>query len=505
MSDFAATFERSAFGRRFRFSERGTTAARDTVAGMTTFIVMSYIIFVNPAILGFAGVQGLEEAGLPFDAVLTSTCLVAGVMTIIMGLYTNMAYAIAPGLGLNAVVAFTLVANEGLSFPEAMGLVVVEGVAVTILVIVGLREAIMRAIPLELKKAIAIGIGLFIAFIGLTNSGLVVRGAGTPVDLAPFTTWPVIITIVGIVITLALRAAGFPGDLLVGIILTTAFATIVNYAADVYPEELGYARWPDDIFDSPNFSLVGEFNFDAFTTLPFIAALAFAFSLFLADFFDTMGTLVGVGRQAGYLDDQGHMPEIRKPLLVDSVAAAAGGAASASSATTYIESASGVAVGGRTGWVSVVTGALFFPFMFIAPLIGMVPPQATAPALLIVAWLMISVLTEVEEEADAEELGRRGGEEATTAETTATTRPVRYRAGINFHDLALGFGATIMIMLMPFSFSITDGIAAGFIVYVLVRAFQGAWATVHPLMWAAAVAFAIYFAIPIMQQEFSWI
>ena len=505
MSDFAGTFERSALGRRFRFDERGTNLARDTVAGMTTFIVMSYIIFVNPAILGFAGVEGLQDQGLPFNAVLTSTCLVAGVMTIIMGLYTNMAYAIAPGLGLNAVVAFTLVAQAGLSFPEAMGLVVVEGLAVLVLVLVGLREAIMNAIPLELKKAIAIGIGLFIAFIGLTNSGLVVRGTGTPVDLAPFTTWPVIITVVGIVITIGLRALGVPGDLFVGILLTTVFATIVNYAADVYPESSGYARWPDDIFESPDFSLLGEFNFDAFSTLPFIAALAFAFSLFLADFFDTMGTLVGVGRQAGYVDAQGEMPEIRKPLLVDSLAAAAGGAVSASSATTYIESSSGVAVGGRTGWVSVVTGALFFPFMFIAPLIGMVPPQATAPALLIVAWLMISVLTEVEEEAEAGETGRAGSEEATTSQLTRTTRRRRKLAGIDFHDLALGLSAAIVIMFMPFSFSITDGIAAGFIVYVFIRVFQGAWNTVHPLMWGAAIAFAIYFAIPILQQEFSWI
>ncbi len=505
MSNFAATFERSPLGRRFGFGERGTTLARDTVAGVTTFIVMSYIIFVNPLILGFAGIEGLQEQGLPFDAVLTSTCLVAGVMTIIMGLYTNMAYAIAPGLGLNAVVAFTLVAQEQLSFPEAMGLVVVEGIAITILVLAGLREAIMNAIPLELKKAIAIGIGLFIAFIGLTNSGLVVGGAGTPVDLATFTTWPVIITLVGLVITIALRAIQFPGDLLVAIILTTGFATVVNYAADVYPEQLGYARWPDDIFDAPNFSLVGEFNFDAFTTLPFIAAVAFAFSLFLADFFDTMGTLVGVGSQAGYVNEKGEIPEIRKPLLVDSLAAAAGGAVSASSATTYIESSSGVAVGGRTGWVSVITGALFFPFMFVAPLIGMVPPQATAPALLIVAWLMISTLTEAEEKAEVAETGRGDTEEATTGQVTGTTRARRKLAGIDFHDFALGFSAAIVIMFMPFSFSITDGIAAGFIVYVLARAFQGAWAQVHPLMWAAALAFAVYFAIPLAQQEFSWI
>jgi AGZA family xanthine/uracil permease-like MFS transporter len=494
MSEFAARLERSGLDRRFRFAQNGTTLGRDTIAGVTTFIVMSYIIFVNPAILGFAGVEGLEGKGLPFEGVLTSTCLVAGVMTIVMGLYTNMAYAIAPGLGLNAVVAFTLVANEGLGFPEAMGIVVLEGLAVFVLVILGMREAIMNAIPLELKKAIAIGIGLFIAFIGLVNSGLVVRGTGTPVDLAEFTTWPVFITIFGIVVTIALRAIGFRGDLLVGIVVTTAFATIVNYAADVYPKELGYARWPDDVFEWPDFSLVGDFSFDAFGTLGVVAALAFVFTLFLADFFDTMGTLVGVGRQAGYLNERGEMPEIRKPLLVDSLAAVAGGAASASSATTYIESASGVSVGGRTGWVSVVTGFLFFPFMFIAPLIGMVPPQATAPALLIVGWLMISVLSEAEEAAEVEE-----------GAVSDRPRVVRAVAGIDFSDVALGLSAAIVIMFMPFTFSITDGIAAGFIVYVLVRIFQGRAAAVHPLMYAAAAAFALYFVIPLLQDNFSWI
>jgi AGZA family xanthine/uracil permease-like MFS transporter len=511
VSTAADRFQGSAFGRRFRFGEHGTNPGRDTIAGLTTFIVMSYIIFVNPAILGFAGVESLQDAGLPFDAVLTSTCLVAGVMTIIMGLYTNKAYAIAPGLGLNAVVAFTLVANEGLSFPEAMGLVVVEGIAITILVLAGLREAIMRAIPLELKKAIAIGIGLFIAFVGLVNSGLVTGQAGrpgqaTPVDLAEFTTYPVLITIFGLVLTIALRAIGLPGDLLIGIVVTTVFATIVNYAADVYPAELGYARWPDDIFQAPDFSLVGEFSFGAFTTLPFLAAVTFAFTLFLADFFDTMGTLVGVGRQAGYLDERGDMPDIQKPLLVDSLAAAAGGAVSASSATTYIESASGVGVGGRTGWVSVVTGALFFPFMFIAPLIGMVPPQATAPALIIVGWLMISVLTEAEEDAEVAEgdpARHDPGPDSPTRLRAAT--PERKLAGIDFHDVAVGLSAAIVIMFMPFTFSITDGIAAGFIVYVLIRIVQGQWALVHPLMYAAAIAFTFYFLAPLLQQEFSWI
>ena len=492
MSEIAAARpQRSFLERHFRFEENGTTLRRDTIAGVTTFIVMSYIIFVNPQILGFSGIEGLEERGLPFDGVLTSTCLVAGVMTIAMGLFTNKAYAIAPGLGINAIVAFTLVANEGLSFPEAMGLIVVEGLAVTILVLVGLREAVMRAIPLELKKAIAIGIGLFIAFIGLTNSGLVVRGEGTPVDLIPFTTWTAFITIAGILLTIGLRAIGFPGDLLAGIILTTVIATILNYAFDVYPEP-GPARWPNDILETPDFSLIGEFSFGAFTTLPFIAALAFAFSLFLADFFDTMGTLVGVGKPAGYLDAEGRLPGIRKPLLVDSLAAVAGGAASTSSATTYIESASGVGVGGRTGWVSVVTGLLFFPFMFLAPIIGMVPPQATAPALIIVGFLMMSALTEMEEEAEVEELGVAG-------------RMPRRLAGIDFSDLGIGLAAALTIMIMPFTFSITDGIGMGFLAYVVVRAAQQRWRDIHPFMWIASIAFFLYFLVPFLQDTFDWI
>jgi AGZA family xanthine/uracil permease-like MFS transporter len=381
---------------------------------------------------------------------------------------------------------------------------------------VGLREAIMRAIPLELKKAVAVGIGLFIGFIGLTNSGLVIRGEGTPVDLAEFKTWTVFIALVGITITIVLRARGIPGDLLIGIILTTVIATIINWANDyeVYPKDLGYARWPEDIFKSPDFGLVGNISFDAFSTLPILAAVAFVFTLMISDFFDTMGTLVGVGKQAGYLDERGELPEIQKPLLVDSIAASVGGFVSASSATTYIESAAGVGVGGRTGWVSLVTGALFFPFMFFAPLIGMVPPQATAAALIVVAYLMITVLSEAEEEADIEEgvlvaedrpTAGRLDEPLTSPRRDRITRTGRVIAGINFQDLALGLGAALTIMMMPFTFSIADGIAFGFIAYVVVRTAQGLWRQVHPLMWVTSAAFALYFLVPILQQEFSWI
>ena len=488
MSETAARSEGNLLERRFRFASNGTTLGRDTMAGVTTFIVMSYIIFVNPQILSFAGIEGLSEIGLPFNQVLAATCLVAGVMTIVMGLYTNMAYAIAPGLGLNAVVAFSLVAGEGLSFPAAMGLVVVEGLAVTVLVLTGVRERIMDAIPLDLKKAIAIGIGFFIAFIGLNSAGVIVQGAGTPVDLARLTTWPIAVTFFGLIVTVILRARGVRGDLLIGIVLTTIVATIINEAAG---QDIGFdagATWPGDVYETPDLSLLGNFNFDAFTELAFISAVVWAFSLFLADFFDTMGTLVGVGKPAGYLDSDGRMRDIRKPLLVDSLAAVAGGASSTSSATTYIESASGVAVGGRTGWVAVVAGALFFPFMFFAPIIGMVPPEATAPALLLVAFMMMSVLTELEEDAE----GRHEDDR-------------RRLAGIDFTDFAIGLGAALTIIFMPLAFSITDGIGMGFIAFVVARAAQGRWRDVHPFMWIASSAFLLYFLVQLLQDTFDWI
>ena len=486
MAEMAASQRSSFLERRFRFAEHGTTLARDTMAGVTTFIVMSYIIFVNPQILSFAGIPDLAPLGLPFDQVLAVTCLVAGVMTIVMGLYTNRAFAIAPGLGLNAVVAFSLVAGEGLSFPAAMGLIVVEGLAVTAFVLTGYREKVMNAIPLDLKKAIAIGIGLFIAFIGFVNAGIVVQG--TPVvDLGPLTTWPILVAVFGLVVTIALRARNVRGDLLIGIVAATALAVIVNEASG---EDAGFragATLPGDVYATPDLALLGNFNFDAFTELALVSAIIWAFTLCMADFFDTMGTIVGVGTQAGYLDEKGELPELRKPLLVDSLSAVAGGAASSSSATTYIESASGISTGGRTGWVAVVCGLLFFPFMFLAPIIGMVPPEATAPALIIVGFLMMTALTEAEEIAEGE------------------TRPARKLAGIDFSDLAIGLPAALTIMVMPFTFSIADGIGFGFVSYAIIRIAQGRARDVHPFMWVASAAFALYFLVPFLQDNLSWI
>ncbi len=475
--------------RYFGFAARGTTLARDTMAGVTTFVVMSYIIFVNPSIL--AGVKPVHGAALPFAAVLTSTCLVAGVMSILMGLATNYAFAIAPGMGLNAVVAYGLVASGKASFPEAMGLVVLEGVAMVLLAVSGLRELIFKAIPLELKKAIAIGIGLFIAFIGLYNSGIIAQDPShaTPVGLGSFTTWPVFVTIAGLVFTFALRAIGFRGDLLVGIVGTTILATIVNKATGYAAfGTSGPAVWPGwhHLYAAPNFSILGQISFHSFSAgqLGIVASLVWVFSLFLSDFFDFSGTSIGVGKQAGYVDEHGDIPNFKRALIVDGLAAIGGGAASASSATTYIESGSGVAAGGRTGWVAVVAGLLFFPFMFISPLIGMVPPQATAAALVVVGWLMISTLTEAEGEAEG--------------------RPGSKLAGIDFHDLAIGLSAALAIMIMPFTYSITNGIGFGFVTYTVISAARREWKRVHPFMWVASAAFVLYFLVPVLQQHVSW-
>ena len=468
----------NALERFFKFKKWNTSLKRDTLAGLTTFIVMSYIIFVNPSILGLGG------EGLPFAAALTSTCLVAGVMTILMGLVTNRAYAIAPGMGLNAVVAFSLVAGQGLTFKSAMGLVVLEGVAITILVLTGFRKAIFKAIPLELKKAIVVGIGFFILFIGLVDGGLVVGGGGTPLSLGTFVGVPVAVTLFGLVITIIMFTRKWRGAIILGILFSTILAIILNYAYDKTSFMEGTAVIPSKIFASPDFSLVGAFDFGAFAKLGVTAAILWIFSLMLSDFFDTMGTLVGVGGQAGYLDDKGDLPQVNRPLLVDSLAAAAGGAVSASSATTYIESGAGVAQGGRTGWVALVVGVLFLLAMFFSPIAAVVPAAATAPALIIVGYLMMATLTKAESEADHDN--------------------GVCQASINFGNIAFGLPAVLIMTIMPLTYSITNGIGFGFIAYTLIRVTQGKAREVSWMLWIATAGFILYFLIPLLQAK-GWV
>ena len=450
--------------RYFDLSAQGTTVGREARAGLTTFMVMAYIIFVNPAILSFAGVPGLEGKGGPFAAVQAATCLVAGLLTLAMGLATNYPLALASGMGLNAVVAFQLIAGLKLSWPAAMGVIFLEGLAITALVLTGFREAIMNAIPLALKQAISAGIGLFILFIGLVSAGIVKPGPpGVPVTLGDLATAPVGVAIVGLLVTLWLFARGNSGTLLLGILLATVVAVIVNIvtAGRAFPIP-GQAVIPRALVAWPDFSSLGVgINLEVFAQVGVVTALVTIFSIMLSDFFDTMGTVIGIGGEAGWLDRNGKLPRLNRVLLVDSLAAAAGGAAGASSATTYIESAAGVSAGARTGLASVVTGVCFLLALFFSPLAAIVPAQATAPALLVVGYLMVAIIKD-----------------------------------IRFSDIEEGFPALLTLAVMPFTYSITNGIGAGFIAYSFIKLVRGKGPTVHPMMWAAAFAFVLYFALP---------
>ena len=450
--------------RYFALSERGATIGGEVRGGLTTFMVMAYIIFVNPAILSFAGIPALAGQGPPFAAVQAATCLVAGAMTMAMGLVANYPLAIASGMGLNAAVAFQLVAGLKLPWQSAMGVVFLEGLALTVLVMTGFREAMMNAIPLALKRAIGVGIGLFILFIGLYSAGIVKSGPpGVPVTLGELTAAPVAVAIFGVFLTVWLQARGFSSGLLVGILVTTVLAIVVNRwtGGAAFPTP-GQAVVPASLVALPDFSTLGAgLDVSVFVRLGVIGAVVTIFSIMLSDFFDTMGTVIGIGGEAGWLRADGTLPWLNHVLLVDSVAAVAGGAAGASSATTYIESAAGVAAGARTGLASVVTGACFLLALFFAPLAGVVPPQATAPALIVVGYLMARVVR-----------------------------------AIPFDDLDEGLPALLTLAVMPFTYSITNGIGIGFIAYCFIKLVRGRGAQVRPMMYGTAVAFLIYFASP---------
>jgi AGZA family xanthine/uracil permease-like MFS transporter len=465
----ATTRDRSglspAVDRFFKISERGSTIRTEIVAGLATWLTMAYILFVNPTILGFLGIRGLQKIGLPFGQVLTVTALVAGVMTLLMGVYARYPFALAAGLGLNAFVAFTLVAGpDHLSFPDAMGVIVTEGLLITLLVLTGFREAVLNAIPLDLKRAIGIGIGLFIAFIGLVNAGFVVHPAsGEPiVTINPdLTSLRFLVFVIGLGVTATLVARRMRGALLLGIVATTVIGLIINYGwghKHMWASTPGVGLVPHKWVSSPDFSLVGNFSFHFFTVLGAGSAIAVVLSVMLSDFFDTMGTVVGIAGEAGLLGRDGRLPGINRVLLVDSLAAAAGGAASASSNTTFIESAAGVSEGGRTGLTSVVVGVLFLLCLFLSPLAGVIPPEATAPVLVIVGYFMMTLVKD-----------------------------------INWQDPGIGFPVLLTMVVMPFTFSITNGVGAGFLSYTVIQLLRGRWREVHPLMLVVSGVFAWYF------------
>jgi AGZA family xanthine/uracil permease-like MFS transporter len=430
----------------FKFSERGTDLGTEVRAGVTTFMVMVYIVALNGIII--AAPLGLDPV-----AVAAGTALIAGVMTIAMGVFTNYPFALAAGLGINGAVAFGLTAL-GMTAAQAMGVVVIEGVVIAVLVVVGLREAIMDAIPLALKRAIGVGIGLFILFIGLWDGGMI-TGVAAPLDPVDFI-YPVgsgqWVFLIGLAITAALWARKVKGALIISIVLTTVVAIL-----------LGVQKLPTTFTVTPDFStlglglkdLGGVFTIEAGV----IAALLAIFTIMISDFFDTMGTVTGVAAEAGLANADGSVPGIGRVLLVDSIAAAVGGAAGVSSNTTYIESAAGVADGGRTGLTSVVTGLLFLVAVLLAPVVQIIPLQAAAPALVLVGYLMFTQIGE-----------------------------------IDARDVTTGFPALLTMILMPLTFTIYIGIGAGVVAWVFLMIVTQKAREVHWLMWIVFIAFVVFFA-----------
>jgi adenine/guanine/hypoxanthine permease len=461
--------------RYFGISARRSTVTRELRGGLTTFFTMAYIVVLNPIILSGADVTG---ATLPFASVAAVTALIAGVMTILMGVVGRYPFAVAAGLGINAVVA--VFAATQLSWPEIMGLVVLEGLLITVLVLTGFRRAVFEAIPAQLKTAIAVGIGFFLTIIGLADAGVIRPGTplisfGVNGQLAG---WPLLVFVVGLLLTSVLVVRRVKGALLIGIVVSTVLAIIVEAVAQVgarTPDGANPRGWglqvptlPDQVVSAPDLSLVGQFSlFGGFERIGVIAALLIVFSIMIADFFDTVGSVTAVGAEGDLLDEERNLPRSQPVLLVDSVAAAAGGAASVSSNTTYVESAAGVADGARTGLASVATGVLFLLAMFFTPLVEVVPAEAAAPVLVIVGALMVNQIRHLQ-----------------------------------WDDMTVVIPAFLTIALMPFTYSITNGIGAGVISYVLLHVAAGRRREIHLLMWLIAALFVVYFALEPLQQLF---
>ncbi|MDR1394131.1 MAG: NCS2 family permease [Bifidobacteriaceae bacterium] len=460
--------------RYFKISQRGSTIGQEVRGGLVTFFAMSYIIVLNPLILG--GIPSSEGSFIgggsapALDSVAAGTALIAGIMTITMGLVANYPMAIAAGLGINAVIAFTLAQLPGMSFADSMGVVVLEGIIILILVLTGFRQAVFRAVPAQLKVAISVGIGLFIALIGLVDAGFVTKAEGTPLQLGrggTLDTWPVLVFVVGLIIAIVLVMRKVKGALLIAIASATVLAVIVELIGKLGGSADNPAGWNlnvpkfEGLAKLPDFSILGQFSIvGAFQKLGLLTLVLMVFSLMLADFFDTMGTMVAIGAEGDLLDKDGNPPKTKQILIVDSVAAIAGGAGGVSSNTAYIESAAGVGDGARTGLANIVTGIMFLAATFLSPLVNVVPYEAATPALVVVGFLMMMQVS-----------------------------------GISWKDYEIAIPAFLTIILMPFTYSITVGIGAGFISFVVLKLAAGKAKQVHPLMWTAAGLFIIYFAL----------
>ena len=462
----------------FKISERGSTVGREVRGGLVTFFTMAYIVALNPLILGFVKdgegkfLGGGDAPNLPLIA--AATALIAGILTILMGVVGNFPLALATGLGLNSFVAYGIATK--MTWADAMGLVVLEGLIITVLVLTGFRQAVFKAVPQQLKYAISVGIGLFIALIGLVDSGFVRRTATGPVpvqlgDGGNLVGWPIVVFTVGLLLIISLMVRKTKGALLIGIVGATVLAIIVEKAFKigpnfVAPDKVNPKGWglnvpalPEKVVATPDFSLLGQFNLlGSFSKISAVSAILLVFTLLLSDFFDTVGTVTAIGHEAGLIDKEGNVPNNDRILLVDSIAAVAGGASGISSNTSYIESASGVGEGARTGLASVVTGICFLLTTFLSPLVAVIPYEAATPALVIVGFLM---MTQVKD--------------------------------IDWSDLGIAIPAFLTIILMPFTYSISVGIGAGFVSHVVIRYVQGRRKDVHPLLLLVAALFMVYF------------
>jgi len=482
----------------FKITQRGSTLGQEIRGGVVTFFTMAYIVALNPLILATTDSTGAFIGGgdrtNAIIIVAAGTALIAGLLTMLMGAVANFPLAIATGLGLNTFVAVSIAKNA--TWAQAMGLVVLEGIVILILVLTGFRIAVFKAIPTALKVAISVGIGLFIALIGLVDSGFVRRTpnmvwgstnskpSAVPLELGDggqLVGWPIVVFTVGLLLTIILMVKKIKGSILIGIVTSTILAVIVESQFKVgnsfiSPTESNPRGWglntptlPKgadgalNFTDTPRFDTLGlgfEDIFGAFTNpkTGFLAALLLVFTLLLADFFDTMGTMTAIGNQAGLTDSKGNVEGANKILIVDSIAAATGGAAGISSNTSYIESATGVGEGARTGLASIVTGILFLLTTFLAPLVAIIPYEAATPALIIVGFLMMSQVKNIE-----------------------------------WDDLGIGIPAFLTIILMPFTYTISVGIGAGFVSHVIIRVVQGRGKEVHALLYLVSGLFMVYF------------
>lgn len=417
----------------FKLSENKTTIRTEVAAGLTTFLTMAYIIFVNPSILA--------EAGVPFSGALFATCIAAAVGSLAMGLIANYPFALAPGMGLNAYFTYTVVKVMGYDWRVAMGAVFISGVVFLVLTLARIRAMIVDAIPMTMKTAVAAGIGLFIAFIGLKNAGVVAASPATFVTLGHITSKPVLLSLGGLLITAVLMARGYRSAIIIGIFTVT----IAAIAFKLTKRPLSLVQMPDWHSTFLQLDIRGAIKLGLFDVV---------FVFLFVDLFDTIGSLMGLGRQSGYLTADGKMPRVNRALFADAIATIAGSLFGTSTVVTYIESATGVSEGGRTGLTAVVVAVLFLLAAFFSPLAGAIPPIATAPALIIVGALMISAVKT-----------------------------------IDWDDLTEAIPAFLTILAMPLTYSIANGLAIGFIFYPLLKVLTGRWREASPLVYVLAALF----------------